>query len=89
MKSALNDCVPPIDRIHCSNNLLCIPVMPTFKQQVNEGLALHTPMEKAGDKNARNHEKQGANALGFDYVCITSVDILIQARPVCHDVSLN
>lgn len=35
------------------------------KQQVNEGLTLHAPMERACNEIAYNHRKQGASALGF------------------------
>lgn len=35
------------------------------KQQVNEGLTLHAPMERASNENECNHQKQGAGARGF------------------------
>lgn len=42
-----------------------IPVMLLCKQQINEGLTLHAPMERACNEIAYNHRKQGASALGF------------------------
>lgn len=55
MGGALNGSAPPVEQLYCSNDRFCILVMLLCKQQVNEGLSLHAPMERASNKNVCNH----------------------------------
>lgn len=61
----LNGSSPPVEQLCCFNDSFCIQVMLPCKQQVNEGLTLHDPTERASSENACNQRKQGASALGF------------------------
>lgn len=55
----------PVEQLYCSNDGFWIPVMLLCKQQVNESLTLHAPMERASDENACNHWRHATIALGF------------------------
>lgn len=61
----LNGSTPPVEQLCRLNDSFYIQVMLPCKQQVNEGLTLHDPMERASSENACNQRKQGASALGF------------------------